>query len=869
IFSTQSAFPVTDSQNPIQADAPHPTPMPYTQLKTLPSGAELIRLLAAFNKKPGSELMCESVRQALSVFYRALLGRQHVGKREEQTGTSLIYAISLHQEFCFALGHSRNHRRSSPAELDHGGLPVPAHIGQEAGVHPGQVASPPTGKLYYSINPTRVFGIEGEPGVPGGNPRKHQENMQTPSRKVAGEPRTNILLTGRSLCLHQCERQSPGSFELRRRGGRRIRRQKENRKGRSVDLRIGTLNVGTMTGKGRELADMMERRKVDILCVQETRWKGSKARSIGGGYKLFYYGVDRKRNGVGVILKEEFVRNVLEVKRVSDRVISLKLEIEGVMLNVVSGYAPQVGCKLEEKERFWKDKETWWWNEEVQDIIQRKRLAKKKWDIERTEESRQDYKDSQRRVKREQTLLTLRGKIGVCLVKGVFCKDLIKRDHDSGGIKDHRGQLRLGTCCIQQIVEVSLSPALFGQDARIHPGEFASPSQKSVYRTQCSQAVPHPSSFKARGCLAFEVEQSQSIYLRPVACQKTSPTNFLDITKPDPIDQFAMITPNLILLSLPASTPGSPIGHAVLPPWHYGDCFGKEKSCMKERKKERKKEGREEGNKEGRMEGTGKESMEGRGSEEVMGRGPKCLQHLFPENSYQTVSKRKCKEGKTSSSHEGRKSTPALAQNETCQELRSHHCLLCRTGRKVEKGSGGSCSGTSSDYPLVCPVCPGHLGGPNQPRFPTTGSVFIAHGADFHTPLPFSIALVKELLHDAVGPLAVELQRLGGIAQISTVNHVPQDLEVIMYVTKVSAGILNVLSKSRSCNREKLYHYYYLEGYGNHPKETNAYLEDGIHNAHSYSVTEQSKASRGACICHEMSSPKVNPQEISIDKQWQ
>ncbi|KAK3575237.1 hypothetical protein QTP86_023435, partial [Hemibagrus guttatus] len=107
--------------------------------------------------------------------------------------------------------------------------------------------------------------------------------------------------------------------------------------------------------KGRELADTMERRKVDILCVQETRWKGSKARSIGAGFKLFYYGVDSKRNGVGVVLKEEFVRNVLEVKRVSDRVMSLKLEIEGVMLNVVSGYAPQVGCELEEKERFWSE----------------------------------------------------------------------------------------------------------------------------------------------------------------------------------------------------------------------------------------------------------------------------------------------------------------------------------------------------------------------------------------------------------------------------------------------------------------------------------------------------------------------------------
>ncbi|KAK3525463.1 hypothetical protein QTP86_031912, partial [Hemibagrus guttatus] len=47
------------------------------------------------------------------------------------------------------------------------------------------------------------------------------------------------------------------------------------------------------------------------------------------------------------------------------------------------------------------DKETWWWNEEVQDSIQRKRLAKKKWDIDRIEENRQEYKELQCRVKRE------------------------------------------------------------------------------------------------------------------------------------------------------------------------------------------------------------------------------------------------------------------------------------------------------------------------------------------------------------------------------------------------------------------------------------------------------------------------------------
>ncbi|KAK3573252.1 hypothetical protein QTP86_015763, partial [Hemibagrus guttatus] len=35
------------------------------------------------------------------------------------------------------------------------------------------------------------------------------------------------------------------------------------------------------------------------------------------------------------------------------------------------------------------------------DSIQRKRLAKKKWDMDRTEENRQEYKELQRRVKRE------------------------------------------------------------------------------------------------------------------------------------------------------------------------------------------------------------------------------------------------------------------------------------------------------------------------------------------------------------------------------------------------------------------------------------------------------------------------------------
>ncbi|KAI5088686.1 hypothetical protein C0J45_21258 [Silurus meridionalis] len=51
-------------------------------------------------------------------------------------------------------------------------------------------------------------------------------------------------------------------------------------------------------------------------------------------------------------MKEEYSKSVVEVKRVSDRVMNMKLEVVGVIINVISAYAPQVGCEME-KETFW------------------------------------------------------------------------------------------------------------------------------------------------------------------------------------------------------------------------------------------------------------------------------------------------------------------------------------------------------------------------------------------------------------------------------------------------------------------------------------------------------------------------------------
>ncbi len=51
----------------------------------------------------------------------------------------------------------------------------------------------------------------------------------------------------------------------------------------------------------------MSRKNLQVLlvCVQETKWRGSKAREIGAGCKLYYHGEDGMKNGVGIVLCED------------------------------------------------------------------------------------------------------------------------------------------------------------------------------------------------------------------------------------------------------------------------------------------------------------------------------------------------------------------------------------------------------------------------------------------------------------------------------------------------------------------------------------------------------------------------------------
>ncbi|ESO03515.1 hypothetical protein HELRODRAFT_184272 [Helobdella robusta] len=69
-------------------------------------------------------------------------------------------------------------------------------------------------------------------------------------------------------------------------------------------LRFGTLNVGSLTGHSMEIAEMPERKRIDICCLQETRWLSNGVCHVNSDkekYKLLWNGQKTAKNGVGIL----------------------------------------------------------------------------------------------------------------------------------------------------------------------------------------------------------------------------------------------------------------------------------------------------------------------------------------------------------------------------------------------------------------------------------------------------------------------------------------------------------------------------------------------------------------------------------------
>jgi hypothetical protein len=123
-------------------------------------------------------------------------------------------------------------------------------------------------------------------------------------------------------------------------------------------IRLGSWNVGSLTGKLSELVYTAIRRRVNILCVQETKWTGQKTKEVENtDFKLWYTGKERSRNDVCILIDKSLKNGVVAVRRQRDKIIMIKLIFGDLVLNVISAYAPQVGLSDDVKRRFWEDLE--------------------------------------------------------------------------------------------------------------------------------------------------------------------------------------------------------------------------------------------------------------------------------------------------------------------------------------------------------------------------------------------------------------------------------------------------------------------------------------------------------------------------------
>ena len=104
------------------------------------------------------------------------------------------------------------------------------------------------------------------------------------------------------------------------------------------------------------MVETLFRRKVDLCCVQETRYRGGHCRIItdkDSRYKLFWPGNKKGTAGVGVFVAEKWIEKVFEVKRVSDRIILVKIIVGQRVLCLLSVYAPQCGLSDAVKDLFY------------------------------------------------------------------------------------------------------------------------------------------------------------------------------------------------------------------------------------------------------------------------------------------------------------------------------------------------------------------------------------------------------------------------------------------------------------------------------------------------------------------------------------
>ena len=119
----------------------------------------------------------------------------------------------------------------------------------------------------------------------------------------------------------------------------------------------------SLCGRKTEKCEELRKRRVDVGCLQEVRWKGQGARFVSTSerrYKLCWSGNDTGFGGVGILVKQKISGNAVEVRRKSDRVMAIVLTLGKEIMQIICAYGPQSGRPNTEKVRFYDEIASEW-----------------------------------------------------------------------------------------------------------------------------------------------------------------------------------------------------------------------------------------------------------------------------------------------------------------------------------------------------------------------------------------------------------------------------------------------------------------------------------------------------------------------------
>ena len=97
---------------------------------------------------------------------------------------------------------------------------------------------------------------------------------------------------------------------------------------------------------------------MDVCCLQEVRWRGQRTCFMGmkgTRYTLWFSGNSDGTGGVGVLVKEGLCEKVVEVRRKSDRLMTVVMALEEEVVRIICVYSTGA-----EKDSFYDDLRSEW-----------------------------------------------------------------------------------------------------------------------------------------------------------------------------------------------------------------------------------------------------------------------------------------------------------------------------------------------------------------------------------------------------------------------------------------------------------------------------------------------------------------------------